>query len=227
MARSDRNANSVRLRFANRLQAARLIGVAVLAFACASPSLGELNFGGGYLAERDSNITHDPYRPTPEQTHIGFLGLAYQENSVSLTARVIAQAEARNFVNNTYSDDTFGYLDANVIWTMLPKRFSWTVNDIYRQTLLDLRLPDTPNNYSETNSFETGPDFTLPLSPANSIGLVARYGKYTVNGPGDNDRVSGTLSFSHELSTSSTVSLNYQGTEMHFKPPALYDQIHR
>jgi len=210
-----------------RLRTTLFMGLAAWASLHAGPAWSELEYGAGYSFARDSNITHDPNNPTPEQTHVGFIGLAYLENSASLNAKVLAQAEARKFVNGVYSDDSALYLDADAVWTLLPKRFSWTVQDVHRETILDLRLPDTPSNRTATNSFSTGPDLTLQLNATNSFNLAARYGSYYVDGPGDNRRVSGTLSFLHSLSAGSVLSLNYEGMQIQYPAPSLYESVQR
>ena len=220
-------ADAVSARRSLPLRVALFMGLATWASLCASPAWSQLDYGAGYSYARDSNITHDPNNPTPEQTHVGFAGFAYRENSISLNANVLAQAEARNFASGVYGDDSLLYLDASAVWTLRPKRFTWTVQDVQRETVLDRTLADTPSNRTTTNSFSTGPDATLQLSPTNSLNLAARYGNYNVEGPGDNRRTSGTISFLHSLSAQSVVSANYEGMQIRYSAPFLYESVRR
>jgi len=193
-----------------------------------APALaGDWAYGGGYSVAHDSNLARVPANPVAEQTQVLFGGVAYQENTPELNARLLTQVQARHFSRNTFSDDTGVFLDGAAVWTMSPKRFTWTFEELYRQARLDLTLADTPANRAETSTLSSGPDLTLRLNAANSLGLGARYGRFDIKGPGDNRRASGIARLLHNLSAVSVLSLNYEAAQLDFTPPSLFTKIRR
>jgi hypothetical protein len=148
-------------------------------------------------------------------------GLFYQENTADVTARVLAQVEKRHFVNQTFDDDRTGYLDGTAVWTLLPRRFTWVVEDVFRQLQVSITAPDTPANRSDSNSLSTGPDLTFPFSSTNSAVIAGRYGRFDIqNSNTDNRRYTGVARGVHALSPQTKLSLNYEATRVHFEPEA-------
>ena len=188
---------------------------------------GELAYGVGYAAARDSNLAHVPENPVAEQTHVLVGGFFYQEDTIDLKARVLVQAEERHYARETFVDDSGVFVDGTAVWTISPRQFTWTVDDIYRETRVDLTTPDTPANRTDTNSLRTGPDLTLRLNTSSSLGLGGRYGQFDIKGPGDNQRVSGYAQLAHQFSAATTFSLRYETMNADYEPPALFAKVRR
>jgi hypothetical protein len=186
-----------------------------------------LDYGAGLALAHDSNITRGSIIPScvnppcAEWTEALFAGIAYAESTVDLTARLLAQVERRNFVRNTYRDDTGYFVNGAAVWTLAPQRLSWTVEDVATQSLLSLTAPDTPANRVRTNALSTGPEFTFRVNPTDMPVIGARYGRYDIQGPGDNQRYTGYARWLHQLSVPEKLSLNYEVTRVDFTPPAL------
>jgi hypothetical protein len=189
---------------------------------------GQYDFGLGYSLTHDSNITRGSSNPPgcvsppcAEWTEQLFGGFGYEEHSAELNARVVAQAERRHFVRNVYHDDNGFFLDGAAVWTISPRRFTWTVQDVFREMNTNLTAPDTPLNLVKTNSLSTGPDFTFRVDPANMPVIGARYGRFYIQGPGgDNERYTAYARWLHQISVPTTLSLNFEATRIHFEPPA-------
>ena len=96
------------------------------------------------------------------------------------------QGEYRKYLRQTYDDETRAQMAANMTATLLPRSLSWTVEDYYGQTLINSRSPDVPNNISNVNVFQTGPNVGLDFSSVDSLGLAARGGSYRIE-PGRTD----------------------------------------
>ena len=151
-----------------------------------------------------------------------FGGFAYAENTPSVIARVITEAEYRNYSKNVYSDDALFDAKANAVWILSPQRFTWSVDDTYTQLLVDATAADTPTNRTNTNTFSTGPDLTVRFSPVNSLALGARAGNfYTSRGDIDNSRLSGTASWQYQSTSITTYSLNYEALKVNYNNDAL------
>ena len=146
-------------------------------------------------------------------------GFAYRENTGDVSARVLAQVERRHFVRHLYGDDTNYFLDGAGVWTISPRQFAWTVEDTFRQVLLDITAPDTPTNRTKSNAFSTGPDFTFPVSSSNSIAIGGRYGRLDIEkSVNDNRRRAAYVRGLHVMSPQTTLSLNYEAGRAYFEP---------
>ena len=172
------------------------------------------------MLAHDSNITRTT-DPRAEWTETLFTGIAYAERTVDFAARLLAQVERRDFVRNNYGGDTGYFLNGAAVWAIAPQQLSWTVEDFAGESLLNLTAPDTPANRTKTNSLSTGPDFTFRANPTNMPVIGARYGRYDIQGPGDNQRYTGYARWLHQLSEPEKLSLNYEVTRVDFTPPAL------
>ena len=200
---------------------------------CGAPAFAQTDFGLGYTLTHDSNVKRSETAPQSDYTEQFFAGLTYNERSADLTARVVAQAERRHFVRNSFDDDTGFFFDGLGVWTISPRFFTWTVQDVHRELNSNPRDPATPATLQKTNSFSTGPDFSFRWDAANTPVIGARYGRFRVYGaesgpaPGDSDRYALYAQWLHQISTPSVLSLNSAATRINFDPQALYTKISR
>jgi len=194
----------------------------MLGGACATPIYaGESGFAVGLSLVHSSNIERVETNPQSEWIRALFVGLFYQESTIDVTARVLAQVERRHFYHHTSSDDTGGFLDGAAVWTILPRRFTWAVDDVFREVQVDIAAPSTPSNLTKSNSLSTGPDFTLSLSSTNSAVIGGRYGRFDVqNSINDNKRYTAYVRGVHALSPQAKLSLNYEAARVYFEPGA-------
>lgn len=195
-------------------------------FSCGPLFAGQYEVGGGYSLTHDSNITHAPNGP-PEWTSALFAGVAYEEHTVDLNARFLAQAEFRNYLRNVYQDDHSGYINGAAIWTISPQLFSWTVEENFRQVQVNLTQPDVPTNRTEVSAFSTGPNFTIRFDSTNAADIGGRYDRFDIRGPGDNQRLSGYGRLIHRVSPYTTLSANYEATRIDFDDSVTYPQVLR
>ena len=187
----------------------------------ASVYAGESGFGVGLSLAHDSNIARVETGPQSEWTRALILGLFYRENTADVSARVLAQVERRHFYHHVFRDDTGGFLDGAVVWTISPRRLTWVSEDTYREIQLNITEPGTPANLTKANSLSTGPDFTFPFSSTNSAVIGGRYGRLDVqNSNVDNRRYTAYVRGVHALSSQAKLSLNYEATRTYFEPEA-------
>jgi Putative beta-barrel porin 2 len=194
----------------------------MLGWACAAPiHAAQVESGVGLSILHNSNIRRVETEPQSEWTEALIVGLSFRENTADLTANVLAQLERRHFVRNTFSDDSTGFVDGAAIWTILPRRLAWNIEDTFRQVLLDITAQDTPTNRAKSNSLNTGPDFTFPLSSTNSAVIGGRYGRFDIeNSINDNKRYKAYARGLHALSPQTKISLNFEATRVFFEPGA-------
>ena len=189
---------------------------------------GEVDLGVGFALTHESNITKTS-DPRADRTEQLFAGLAYEERSAELYARLVAQVERRHFTRDTFPDDSGYFFDGTAVWTISPRQFIWSFEDVFQEVNLSLSSPDTPANRARTNSLSTGPEFTFTVNPTNTPVVGARYGRYDVQlGAGDNERNTIYARWLHLLAASTTLSLNVVGSRVYFAPPApLYTDLSR
>lgn len=186
---------------------------------------GEFAYGAGYSLTYDSNITRVPNNAIAEWTQSLIGGFAYQERTIDVDARLLAQAERRDYLRNTYSDEKVYYVDGAAVWTISPRQFTWTVEDVAHQVRTDITTPDTPSNRTNANSLSTGPEFIFRLDPADTAVIGSRYGRFDIDGPGDNERYSGYARWLHSVSAQTTLSANYAATRVNYQDPSAFNNF--
>ena len=187
---------------------------------------GELAYGGAYSYQYDSNVNRVQDNPISDTIQTGVVGLSYQQNTEALTANLVAQVSRKLYTKDTFAPETAYYANGAAVWVISPQLLSWRLEDVASQILLDITQPDTPTNRTNSNSLNTGPDLTFRLG-ADSVILGARYGRFDVQGSGDNYRYTGFVRYLHPLSSMSVVSLNYEPQDIYYSPPAVNAQIIR
>lgn len=183
---------------------------------------GEFASGVGYMGQHSDNITRVSTNEQSDWVDSLLAGFAYQERTVDLVARVLAQATYNNYRNETFDDETLYELNSFAVWTISPRRFFWTVQDDYQQGLLNSILPSTPANRTNVNVFSTGPDVFLRLAPVHTLTFGVRAGDvYTDEANADNTRFNGLAGWMYQSSPRTTLSLNYQILDVNYDDSAL------
>jgi hypothetical protein len=183
---------------------------------------GESAYGLGYSAEHSDNITLVSSNERSDWIHSLVAGFAYQENTIDLVARVLAQATYNHYQKNSFGDETLFDLNSSAVWTISPQRLHWTLEDSYQQGLVDSTGTDTPANRTNVNVLSTGPDVYLRLAPVHTLAFGARAGDvYTGRVNADNKRFSGSAAWLYQSSSITTLSLNYQALGVRYENSTL------
>jgi hypothetical protein len=204
--------------------------VLALLFLCAAYPVraGEFGYGIGYTATRSDNIERVPPNADERSDTINayLFAFSYLENSSNLLARVLAQAEFRDYREEIFGDETVYNLKSSLVWTLSPQRFTWTVEDTYDETQITPTVADTPANRTNVNVFSTGPDFYIRLNPVHTLALGARLGNvYTGRANTDNDRVSGSARWLYQSTAITTYSLNFDTLKVNYENSALNNYL--
>ncbi|MGB5080921.1 MAG: hypothetical protein WBO23_09275, partial [Burkholderiales bacterium] len=152
---------------------------------------------------------------------------SYEERSADFNARALARGERRDYLRKTYSGENAFYVNGAAVWTISPQRLSWSLEDVAREVRTDITAPDTPSSRTNANSVSTGPDFTLRLDPVNSAEIGARYIRFDIDGPGDNQSYSGRARWLHRVSVLTKLSLNYEATRVSYQDPGSFSDVFR
>lgn len=187
----------------------------------ASSLAAQVDYGVGLTASYETNINRVEVGAKPEITESILAGAAVSENTGDMNGHVLAQVERRHFVRGTFSDDTTAYVDGAGLWTITPRRFTWLIEETFREVQLDLTTPDIPTNRAKSNSLNTGPNLTFALDSTNSVLVGGRYGRFDIqNSVSDNRRYGILVSGVHSLSPQSRISANYEAVRTFFEPEA-------
>ncbi len=189
---------------------------------------GEISYDLGYAGTHSDNIAHVPTNERSDWIHSLLAGFAYQENTVDLVARVLAQIEYDTYQKNSYGNQSLYYVDSSAVWTISPQRFFWTVDDTARQALVDSTGQNTPANRTGLNVLSTGPDALLRFSPVQALALGARVGDvYTGRVDADSKRIDGSAGWLYQTSSVTTYSLNYQVLDVKYNNSTLNNDFKR
>jgi hypothetical protein len=187
----------------------------------------QYEYGIGFSVTHTSNSFRVPSDPRADWIEVPSGRLGYLENTVDVSSLIRAQVERRNYVRDTFGDDTGVRLNGALLWRIFPRQITWAVEDVASEIRIDASTPDTPANRTQTNSLSTGPDFTFRMSQSADLVVGARYGRFDIRGPGDSQRYTAYGRWLERISGPTTLSLNYEASRTHFEPPSLFDRHHR
>ena len=155
-------------------------------------------------------------------------GVAYRENAPALDAHLLAQAEYRDYMDDTYNDGMFYFADASLLWRIAPQRLNWVLVDRYGQLTRDISLPDTPDNRINTNVLTTGPDILIRLGQVNTLVFGLRYGNASYSeGSLDSNSYGASARWQYAANTEMTYSLNYEAVQLEYEDQILNDNFTR
>jgi hypothetical protein len=122
-----------------------------------------------------------------------------------------------DYLQNAYGGQLLGRFDGVAKVAIVPERFTWVAQDDFGQAALDPYTAVTPTNLEQVNYFSTGPDLTMRLGSVNFASFSARYARAQYQtSPYNSNRALGNAALGHDLSASSTVSLNVAAERVMF-----------
>lgn len=201
----------MQLPIASRFAAQSVVTVVSALAAVGVANSAQTDYGIGYAGEYTSNVGRTSTNAEDEWINSVIAGFTYTENTQELTAFATGQVQHRDYSSNTFGDETLYFLNSSLLWTISPQRFTWIVEDSYREITLDPTAAATPTNRAGSNVFSTGPDIRFEINPVNALVVNARYGNVYVGNTGlDNNRYSGLVGWEYQSSPVTQWALNAQ-----------------
>jgi hypothetical protein len=155
------------------------------------------------------NIERLPSGGTDETIGVVNLGFTWHDKRPWLDADIDAELSHLNYFKNTYSSEFIGNFLGAAKFNLAPDLLSWDVADNFGQAPLDPLAPITPANRENINYFSTGPALALPLGQAAQLNVTGQYGRATYQQSSlDSTVLTGGVGLLHELSTTSSISIN-------------------
>ncbi|HEB59197.1 MAG TPA: hypothetical protein ENJ01_08245 [Gammaproteobacteria bacterium] len=168
----------------------------------------ETTYQLGYRLTYQSNIRKTEINPESEWINSFLASVQATETSASIDLNLDASLQRLVYKNNTYPDRSVANATGDLLWTIRPERFTWSVNDYLRETIIDPRDTNVPTNRQRTNTFTTGPDFIFRVTSRDTLMLSYRFiDNYQEVTNIDSQQNLGTLSWQHMLSPVSSLSL--------------------
>ena len=184
----------------------------------------ELRVGVGH----SDNISRTETNPISETVALAGVRLNLSHTTSGVDLNVVGDVEYRSYLDDTFDNDTFGSIDSDVVFTLSPRFLSWGVEHRFGHVVLDPFAPETPRTRERVNTLSTGPNITVPMGSANSLGLTGRFSDNSYSETDiDNETMDGQLSFSRALSRSRTIALNVAATRVEFDNSQLNSSFDR
>lgn len=179
----------------------------------------EIEYGLGYAGEYHTNITEDAVNERSGSIHTLIAGGVYTKQSAEVTAHALAQGEWSRYTDEEFSGTPVYFFDAAALWTLVPRRFTWTFEGVRSQAVIDPMEPVTPDNLSESTVYQTGPDISFGAGPGNTVEFGGRYGQLRYDAKEsafDNNRISATARWRRAVNAATTLSINYEVRDVDF-----------
>lgn len=183
-----------------------------------------LSLGGAW----SDNVNRSP--DVEEDGTIGQAGvqLGYRQQSRRLTADIRANMMYEHYFDGVFDNDVVGGADGMLVLGIVPERFDWFVQETFGQITSNAFASTTPENRENINYFTTGPDVTIGLGGSASMRLSGRYSSTTYETTDlDGERYGVTAALVHQISGTSSVSLNLVGEDIRYDelgPDSDYEQ---
>lgn len=220
--RRERAIGRVAVFYRSRTHRSRSLGLRVVALMamCFAETVGalETNYTLGYAIEHSDNINLSPENREKEWISVPAVGVALREDTGALESRLSARAQYRDYLRDTFADETRFDLNGAAVWRPLPEKFTWTAEDFFTQTTINPLEPETPQNRQNTNVFTTGPDVFFHFGAVDTLQLGARYSDNRFETSElNNTRSSASARWLHRTSATTTLSLNYEAQAVNFQ----------
>jgi len=126
-------------------------------------------------------------------------------------AEIGAANEYRSRLSGDQGSNNNFDLDGMLNWKIVPGLFEWSFEDHFNSEFpIDIRSEPNEGNNQDLNSFATGPTFTPRIFNRTNLIFQARYFRTDAEDTEiDNDRIQGRVGIERQLTTNSSLSLNY------------------
>jgi hypothetical protein len=175
------------------------------------------------------NIERLPSGGTDQTIGVADLGFTWHDKRPWLDADIDADVSHLSYLQHTYSDEFIGNFLGSAKINLAPELLSWEIVDNFGQIPLAPLAPITPGNRENINYLSTGPTLSLPLGQTTQLDVTGQYGRvdYQVTSPLDSTILTGGLGLVHDLSSSSSISVNAQDDTFHFSNTQLNPDYER
>ncbi len=146
------------------------------------------------------------------------MGLSVEHQTRRLSVNAVGDFAYQDYLKDTYDDEVTGNFTGDAEFFIVPGYFSWVASETFGQTRQDLSQGITPANRENINTFDTGPDFTIPLAGPNELEVYGRYNMIDYEETLlDSNRISAGAALKHLLSKQSSLGLHYETEQIDYR----------
>jgi len=179
------------------------------------------------IGETD-NINLTPTDKVSQTMAITDIDFAIKQQSRRLDLDAKGDFSYLDYLQGAYASQLVGRFDGLAQLALIPERLTWTFQDSFGQTQIDPFAAVTPANQEHVNYASTGPNLFLRFGPLAFVDVTARYARTDYQtSPFDSNRFSGSLAIGHQLSASSSVSVNVSSERVLFDDTVLNTDFNR
>ncbi|WP_162349312.1 hypothetical protein [Pseudoxanthomonas gei] len=181
-----------------------------------------INYDLGLAALRSDNIGLSETDPQSETVVMPQLRFGIEQAGARLKLNATGQVQYLDYVDDTFDDGFRGALSSQALWTMIPDRLEWTIEDYLSLQPVDSLTSFNPGNQQQTNVFVTGPTLYVRSADATHGQVDARYTRsYAEESQTFNsDRYGIAMRLLHDLSPTRTVSANLEVVDVNYQEVA-------
>ncbi|MES1263025.1 MAG: hypothetical protein ABUL69_01635, partial [Peristeroidobacter soli] len=180
---------------------ARGLSLAALSSLCGIASAKDLQLSVRTGASFSDNISRVVVNPTSDTIAEVGMGLSVEHQTRRLNINAVGDFAYQDYLKDTYDDEVTGNFTGDAEFFIVPGYFSWVASETFGQTRQDLSQGITPANRENINTFNTGPDFTIPLAGPNELEVYGRYNMIDYEETLlDSNRISAGAALKHLLS---------------------------
>jgi hypothetical protein len=143
-------------------------------------------------------------------TAIGTVGMDTNYSYIGSDLDILVRGNVAllHYFDNAFRNTAFGTFDAVGMWGHASDLLQWVVEETYAEGQTDPLAAPTPFYLEEVNYFTTGPYLNFNLSTTDRLTFYGLYSNTVFqNEPFNSDTLDGGSTFTHGLSSSSSVSL--------------------
>ncbi len=134
--------------------------------------------GVGVGAEYTDNVRLTQDNKKADTIAVGYVGLDIKHNEGPLLTDITSSLNKYVYTQDTYADQRYFNLNGDMDWEAVKNQFHLTMRDNFYQTPVVSINSNRPGNIQNTNIFNVGANWAIPVSKKWSITLVPEYSKY-------------------------------------------------
>ncbi|MHB1950482.1 MAG: hypothetical protein ACYCQK_03310 [Acidiferrobacteraceae bacterium] len=180
------------------------------------------DYGIGYTGVYTNNVYRSDTNRQQEGINMLTGVMSLNEHSERTELKLDTEVQGRDYWRHSYGSGMLYGLDGYGRVTLLPRRLTFSVRDVFTQVPVDPLMVLSPSNRQNVNTFSAGPNVFLYFDPIDILELGGRYEKDSYQyAPTSGYRYLGFVHFLHRVSPNVDFSLNYDPSKVYFSDTSL------
>jgi len=199
------------------------LAVALLAVLSGGAHAAQINYDVGVSVLHSDNIALTDINKLDETVVSPQLRFDIVQTGSTLNLNAHGELQYLDYRDNSFDDGFRGAFSGQGLWTMIPERLDWTFDDYLSRQPIDTLTSFSPGNEQQTNLFVTGPTLYVRMGQATRSQFDLRYSNSYAedNDAFNSDRYNFAARVLRDLSTTQTIGVNVEATQIEYDIDAL------